>query len=148
VLRSQGTANGNGTAAQWESPWGLALSADNTRLYVTERTLPAVRAVAVLPPPSDVEWAVTSQLVGRDVGTAVAADAFGSAFVTGTRFDTPSGSWSTFVRKVNARHLERERGSGAGGLTREVETPLPSNSTRCECDGAIPVATTPYRDAP
>lgn len=139
----QGTEGGDAASSQWESPWGMALTSDGTRLYVAERTASTVRSVAIVPPPSDVEWAVTSQvgqplarcgcgcvrdrvmreevpcdldsrptwaagalqLVGRDVGKAVATDAFGSAFVTGTRWDAAAASWATFVRKVRDRVL-------------------------------------------
>jgi DNA-binding beta-propeller fold protein YncE len=59
---AQGTQDGDAASTQWDSPWGMALTPDGTRLYVTERTAPAVRSVAVVPPPSDVEWAVTSQV--------------------------------------------------------------------------------------
>jgi hypothetical protein len=58
----QGTQDGDAASAQWDSPWGMALTSDGTRLFVTERTAAAVRSVAVVPPPSDVEWAVTSQV--------------------------------------------------------------------------------------
>lgn len=83
----QGTEGGDAASTQWESPWGMALTSDGTRLFVAERTAPSVRSVAIVSPPSDVEWAVTSQV----------------------RSPRPGGTWLR-VRQGDARGLSSDVG--------------------------------------
>jgi hypothetical protein len=48
--------------------------------------------------------------------------------ITGGRCVAVTGMRALLQNMVRAAALQRERESGPGGLTREVETPLPSNS--------------------
>ena len=57
--------------------------------------------------------------------------------ITGGRCVAVTGMRALLQNMVRAAALQRERESGPGGLTREVETPLPSNKP-LPCDQLMP----------
>ncbi|KAK3257014.1 hypothetical protein CYMTET_33883 [Cymbomonas tetramitiformis] len=98
---SAGAADGTGTAAQFRTPLGVALSSDGLTLYLADSGSHTVRSVSTVNPEWDrgevslkENWTLDDEING------VAVDYWGNAFVTGYR-RTDSLNTQMFTQKVN-----------------------------------------------
>jgi hypothetical protein len=87
------------------------------RVFATVLRLPGAAAGAVLTAASE-----EKSLGPAESSLSVMCE------ITGGRCVAVTGMRALLQNMVRAAALQRERESGPGGLTREVETPLPSNS--------------------